>query len=76
MKDSGSDYEAGGVVVYGSTETNRGNVIRFCTFTNMFDGSHLYSDDASGPTQDMDFHNNVIQGCVDDGIETDGAGSN
>lgn len=76
VKDSGSDYETGGVLVYGSTETNRGNVIRFCTFTNMFDGSHLFSDTLAGPTENMDFHNNVIEHCVDDGIETDGAGSN
>ncbi len=76
VKDSGSDYEAGGVVIYGSTETNRGNVIRFCTFTNMFDGSHLYSDTATGPTENLDFHNNVVSGCNDDGVETDGAGSN
>jgi hypothetical protein len=76
VKDSGSGYESGGVLVYGSPETNRGNVIRFCTFTNMFDASHLYSDDATGPTENLDFHNNVIQGCNDDCVETDGAGSN
>ncbi len=76
VKDSGSDYETGGFLVYGSTETNRGNVIRFCTFTNMFDGSHLFSDTLAGPTDNMDFHNNVIEHCVDDAIETDGAGSN
>jgi hypothetical protein len=76
VKDSGTDYEAGGVVIYGSTETNRANVIRYCTFTNMFDGAHLYSDTLSGPTENLDFHNNVLEHCVDDGIETDGAGSN
>ena len=76
VKDSGSDYEAGGVVIYGSDQTNRGNVIRSCLFTNMFDGSHLYSDNALGPTENLDFYNNVVEHCVDDGIETDGAGSN
>jgi len=76
VKDSGSDYEAGGVVVYGSGEANRGNVIRFCVFTNMFDGSHLYSDNTAGPTENLDFHNNRVEHCVDDGVETDGAGSN
>jgi len=76
VKDGSTDYETGGILIYGSTETNRGNVIRFCAFTNMFDGSHLYSDDPTGPTENLDFHNNLIQGCVDDGIETDGAGSN
>jgi hypothetical protein len=75
VKDSGSDYETGGFLIYGSTETNRGNVVRFCTFTNLFDGSHLY-DDSSAVTENLDFHNNVIEHCVDDGIETDGAGSN
>lgn len=76
VKDGGTDYEAGGVVIYGSSETNRGNVIRFCAFTNLFDGSHLYSDVAAGPTENLDFHNNVVEHCVDDAIETDGAGSN
>jgi parallel beta-helix repeat protein len=76
VKDSDTDYEAGGVLIYSSTETNRGNVIRHCTFTNMFDGSHLYSDTATGPTENLDFHNNVVEHCADDGIETDGAGSN
>ncbi len=76
VKDGGTDYEAGGVFIYGSTQANRGNVIRYCTFTDMFDGAHLFSDDATGPTENLDFHNNILQGCVDDGIETDGAGSN
>jgi hypothetical protein len=76
VKEGGGDYEAGGVVIYGSPQANRGNVIRHCTFTNLFDGAHLYSEDASGPTENLDFHNNVIEECGDDGIETDGAGSN
>jgi hypothetical protein len=76
VKDGGTDYEAGGVLIYGSSETNRGNVIRFCSFTNMFDGSHLYSDDPTGPTENLDFHDNLLEHCVDDAIETDGAGSN
>jgi hypothetical protein len=76
VKDGGTDYETGGVLIYGSTETNRGNVVRFCAFTNMFDGSHLYSDDPAGPTENLDFHNNRVEHCVDDAIETDGAGSN
>jgi hypothetical protein len=76
VKDGGGDYETGGVVIYGSNEKNRGNVVRHCTFTDMFDGSHLYSDDGAGPTENFDFHNNVMQGCNDDCVETDGAGSN
>jgi hypothetical protein len=76
VKDGGTDYESGGVLIYGGTETNRGNVIRFCAFTNMFDGAHLYSDDPAGPTENLDFHNNLVEHCVDDAIETDGAGSN
>ena len=76
VKDGETDYEAGGVLIYGSSETNRGNVIRNCSFTNMFDGAHLYSDDPTGPTDNLDFYSNLIEHCVDDGIETDGAGSN
>jgi hypothetical protein len=62
--------------VYGSPQRNRGNVIRYCTFTNLFDGAHLYSEDPGGPTEDLDFHSNWLEGCGDDGIETDGVGSN
>src|SRR5262249_15938665 len=53
VKDSGSDYETGGVLIYGNNDgqTNHGNVIRFCTFTNMFDGSHVFADVSSGPTE-------------------------
>ncbi len=76
VKDGGTDYESGGVLIYGSNEANRGNVIRYCTFTNMFDGSHLYSEDATGPTDNLDFYHNLVEHCVDDAIETDGAGSN
>jgi hypothetical protein len=76
VKEGGVGYEAGGVVVYGSSQPNRGNVVRYCTFTNMFDGAHLYSEDPAGPTENLDFHNNHVRGCGDDGIETDGAGSN
>lgn len=76
VKDGGTDYESGGILVYGSNQVNRGNVIRSNTFTDMFDASHLYSDDPAGPTENLDFHHNLIQGCNDDAVETDGAGSN
>ncbi len=76
VKEGNDYYEAGGVVVYGSSSANVGNVIRNNTFSHMFDGSHLYSDDTSGPTTNMDFYGNVIQFANDDCIETDGAGSN
>jgi hypothetical protein len=72
----GYAYEAGGVVVYNSPFTNAGNVIRYNTFSNMFDGSFLYSTDASGPTKSMDVHDNRYEYCGDDAIETDGYGSN
>jgi hypothetical protein len=42
----------------------------------MFDGSHLFSDDAAGPTKNMDFCDNIVESVNDDCIETDGAGSN
>jgi len=76
VKDGDTDYEAGGFVVYGSNQSNVANVIRFNRFAHLFDGAHLYSDTASGPTMNMDFHDNLIEYCGDDGIETDGAGIN
>jgi len=71
------EYEEGGVAIYTSTDpgTNQGNVVRFCTFTNLFDGSDLYSDSPVSPTEDMDYYGNTIAHCRDDGISTDGYGS-
>jgi len=76
VKEGTDYYEAGGVVIYGSSTANVGNVIRNNHFSHLFDGSHLYSDDASGPTSNLDFHGNVLEFLNDDGIETDGAGTN
>lgn len=42
----------------------------------MFDGAHLMSDEDLSPTEDLDFHDNLITHCGDDGIGTDGVGSN
>ena len=76
VKEGTGYYEAGGVVVYGSSSANTGNVIRRNIFSHMFDGSHLYSDDETGPTSNMDFHDNIVEFANDDCIETDGAGTN
>jgi len=76
VKEGTGYYEAGGVVVYGSPSANTGNVIRRNVFSHVFDGSHLYSEDAAGPTSNMDYHDNVIEYANDDCIETDGAGTN
>ena len=76
VKSGVAGYEGGGIYVYGSDQPNRGNVIRRNRFMNTFDGAHLYSDNLSGPTQNMDFYDNTIINCQDDGVETDGAGSN
>jgi hypothetical protein len=76
VKEGTGYYEAGGVVVYGSSSANIGNVIRFNHFYHMFDGSHLYSEDEAGPTSNMDFHDNLIEYVNDDCVETDGAGTN
>jgi hypothetical protein len=76
VKEGTGYYEAGGVVVYGSSSANTGNVIRRNLFSHMFDGSHLYSDDVSGPTSNMDFHDNIVEFANDDCVETDGAGTN
>jgi len=69
-------YETGGVVVDGDHTVYHGNVIRSNRFERLFDGVHLFSDDATAPTEDLDFHDNLILDCGDDGIETDGVGSN
>jgi hypothetical protein len=76
VKEGTGYYEAGGVVVYGSTSANEGNVIRNNHFLHMFDGSHLFSDDVAGPTRNLDFYDNLVEFVNDDCIETDGAGSN
>lgn len=77
VKDNGDyPYETGGVLVYGDAKPCRGTVIRGCTFSNMFDGSELYSLIAAGPTMDMDVYNNYFTLCADDCIETDAYGSN
>ncbi len=76
VKEGTGYYEAGGVVVYGSSTVNSGNVIRNNHFFHMFDGSHLFSEDDAGPTLNLDFYNNVVEYINDDCIETDGAGTN
>lgn len=68
-------YETGGVVFDGEHTANYGNVIRSNRFEHLFDGAHLLADEPV-PTEDLDFHDNLILNCGDDGIETDGVGSN
>lgn len=69
-------YETGGVVISGDHNQYYGNVIRSNRFEHLFDGAHLFSDDAAAPTEDLDFHDNLVLNCGDDGVETDGVGSN
>jgi parallel beta-helix repeat protein len=76
VKEGTGYYEAGGVVVYGSSTVSSGNVVRNNHFFHMFDGSHLYSEDDAGPTSNLDFYNNLVEYINDDCIETDGAGTN
>ncbi len=78
VKQGDAGYEAGGICVYGSEEINEGNVIRSNVFANMFDGAHLYSENTEppAPTKNMDYYDNLITNCGDDGIETDGLGVN
>ncbi len=76
VKSGGIGYESGGVAIYGSDQASRGTVIRFNIFSNMFDGPHICSQYAAGPTTDLDYHGNIMTGCRDDCVETDGAGSN
>ena len=76
VKSGASHYEGGGVFVYGSEEPNVGNVIRRNQFNHLFDGAHLYSKDRRGPSENLDFYDNVVSDCRDDAVETDGAGIN
>ena len=73
---SQGDYGmVGAVYVYGSSGTNTGNVIRGNVISNMWDGARLYNS-GLGVTKDLDFYNNTIINMTDDGVETDGSGSN
>ncbi len=76
MKHGAGSYETGAIYVYAGKQPNTGNVIRHNVIQNMGDGAHLYSSHPAGPTTHMDFHDNRVTGLSDDGIETDGAGSN
>ncbi len=69
-------YAESAVLVCSSSNPNKGNVIRYNLIEHMRDGVHLYSQETGGPTQNMDFHDNLLLNNVDDGIETDGCGSN
>jgi hypothetical protein len=69
-------YELGGVMVVGDHTEYHGNVIRSNRFERMFDGAHLFSQDPAAPTENLDFHDNLVLNCGDDGLETDGIGSN
>jgi len=75
VKNVAGDFEAGAVFVYSSSSVNQGNVIRNNVIENMFDGAHLYPY-VDGATRNMDFHGNRLTRLVDDGLETDGLGSN
>jgi len=76
VKTGGIGYEAGGVGIYTSDTPNRGNVIRHNVFRDMFDASGVCSGSLKGPTTNLDFHDNLVDTCSDDGIETDGASIN
>jgi hypothetical protein len=69
-------YESAGVAVIHNGQTNRGNVIRGSRFMNVFDGAALTSSAGPQTTEDMDMYNNLVQDCVDDGIEVNGNASN
>jgi hypothetical protein len=62
--------------MYGEHTAYYGNVIRSNRFEHLFDGAHLFSDEAAAPTENLDFHDNLVLNCGDDGVETDGVGSN
>ncbi|HEY5911966.1 MAG TPA: right-handed parallel beta-helix repeat-containing protein [Verrucomicrobiae bacterium] len=69
-------YETGGVVISGEHGREYANVIRSNRFEHVFDGAHIFADEPPWPTANVDFHDNLVLNCGDDGIETDGLGSN
>jgi len=70
-------YFEGGTVNVDAKYSGRGLVFRRNRIENVFDGAHLTpwtEDDAR--TQETDFYQNYIDGCIDDFIEVDGFARN
>ena len=76
VKTGGVAYEAGGICIYTSTLPNKGNVFRYNTFNDMFDGMEPGSTDNVGYSSNMDIYDNVFDKIADDGMELDGVATN
>jgi hypothetical protein len=74
VKD-GSGLETGGVYCY-DPMTGRGNVIRWNTFHDYFDGINCNPSNSAAVTNETDIYENEVFRCGDDGIEVDGQSSN
>ena len=59
-----------------SHDVLRGNVIRSNRFEHLFTAPTCFRMTTLRPRRNLDFHDNLILDCGDDGIETDGVGSN
>ena len=72
-----SGYFEGGAVNVDATYSGRGLVFRRNRIANYFDGAHLtpWVFDAAR-TQETDFYQNQIDGCMDDFVEVDGFSRN
>lgn len=67
----------GGAVNVDAAFSGRGLVFRRNRIEGLFDGAHLtpWRED-NAPTNEIDFYENVIDGCIDDFLEADGFARN
>lgn len=72
---AGSALETGGIRFYGPTD-GRGNIIRYNTFHDYFDGFGACPDSSAAVTNETDVYGNLVYRAGDDGMETDGQCSN
>ncbi len=72
---AGSGLETGGVYMYDPV-TGRGNVIRYNTFHDFFDGLSCTPSQNAALTNETDVYENLFYRCGDDGVEVDGQSSN
>ena len=76
--DSGiSGRLEGGAINVDSKFSGRGLVFRRNRISNIFDGAHLTPWTVnSARTNEIDFYENIIDGCIDDFVEADGYARN
>lgn len=70
-----SHLETGGVRFY-SPVSGRGNIIRYNTFHDYFDGFGVSSTSTEQVTNETDVYGNLVFNVSDDGVEVDGRAAN